>query len=145
MLLYATATTPPAMWNLGTDPPTAVDWVAYAMISVLVGGGTYAAYRANGGHTGADFASRYFALGWVLSIRLAIMLFVPIMLLVFGVGLAVVGPSPDDTPVSCAFAWAGAGTGIVFQAVFFWRLTYHMRQVAGAAGDDLRVERRFPA
>src|SRR5688500_367525 len=49
LLSYTVLTGMPGLWNSEPTPPSIPDWVAYAATILLVGGGTYLSYRANGG------------------------------------------------------------------------------------------------
>lgn len=134
MLVYTISTAAPNVWSPKSEPVTSVvDWVVYAIMVLLVGGGTYAAYRANGGYAGSDFASRYFALGWVLFIRLVVLLFLPATVLLFAVGGALGPTQMEGEPADTHFDWAGTAAGVVFEAVYYWRLVRHFGAVAGVS------------
>ena len=130
VLLYTASTAVPGLWNAEPEPATLVDWLTYGLTVFLVGGGTYMAYRANGGQAGSDFASRYFALGWVLLIRLMVLMLVPAFILVFGVGAGLGFIFTESERSDTFFSWTGAAIGIAFEAVFYWRLVHHLEQVA---------------
>jgi len=132
LLLYTITTAAPGWWNAKSEPVLIVDWLTYGATIILVGTGTYAAYRANGGRGGSDFPSRYFALGWVLFIRLAAMLFLPAMALLFAAGATLGAFHGEDQALDSAWGWAGAGVGILFEAVYYLRLVRHLGQVASA-------------
>lgn len=127
LLWYTITTTAPGAWNSSSGATTTLDWLTYALMIVVVGGGTYAAYRANGGQRGFDFASRYFALGWVLFLRLGLLLFVPAMALVLGIGAALGAFQAETERTDDAFGWAGAVVGLAFESVYYWRLTHTSR------------------
>ena len=116
---------PSGLWS-STSPPTIVDWLTYAMMVVLVGAGTYAAYSANGGRSGSDFASRYFALGWVLFIRLVVLAVLPTVVLVFAASAIQQGTATPGKPAEWGFAFVG----ILFEIGYYWRMVFHLRQVA---------------
>ena len=132
VLLYTITTAAPGLWNAKSEPVLIVDWLTYGATIILVGTGTYAAYRANGGRGGSDFPSRYFALGWVLFIRLAALLFLPAMALLFAAGAALGAFQGEDRAVDSALGWAGAGISILFEGVYYVRLVQHLRQIASA-------------
>ena len=132
LLLYVVTTALPLQWS--TRPTTRLDWLAYAGLIAVAGGGIYAAYRANGGSAGADFAARYFALGWVLFLRLALLFFVPAIMLVVAGGAAF-GDFDEAKPESTddALGWTAALVWLVFESVYYWRLAHHLKQVAHSA------------
>jgi hypothetical protein len=130
LLPYTIFTDLPGLWNAEAEPVTPLDWAAYAAIILLVGVGTYAAYRANGGQTGSDFPSRYFALGWVLGVRLGVLLLVPALLLAFLALAAIAFIEPDGELSDSAIGWIATAVGVGFVAVYYWRLVRHFGQVA---------------
>jgi hypothetical protein len=103
----------PAAWNWGTT-------LVYIAIVLA---GTVAAYRANGGASGRQFLARYFALGWVLGIRLTAFLLIPLML-IYGVVALTSGEQ------STAAALVLLGCTSLWSVVFYARLAVHMREVA---------------
>ena len=132
LLVYTITTATPGLWNAKSEPVLIVDWVSYAATIILVGAGTYAAYRANGGRGGSDFPSRYFALGWVLFIRLAALLLLPALALLFAAAAALGAFQAEDPALDSALGWVGAGISILFEGVYYLRLVQHLRQVASA-------------
>lgn len=140
LLLYVITTAAPGL-HPRSEAATTLDWLTYGLTIAIVGGGTYAAYRANGGQAGSDFASRYFALGWVLFLRLAVLFFAPATALVFGAGAAFGAFESESERFDSAFEWAGAAVGLTFEAVYYWRLVHHLRQLAGA-GSGLQAWQR---
>lgn len=125
----------PGLWNAATSPTTPWAWATYVVTLVLFVGGTYAAYRANGGAQGLDFVARYLALGWVLMIRLFVLVFLPLLLLAM-VALVVVAVTQADaaTPTvaseDLAADWLVELMIMVFVAIFYWRFIHHFREVA---------------
>ena len=119
-LLYTAALMP--LGYDGDGPVRFVDWVLYgiSMVGVIVG--VPYVYRANGGHSGRDFAVRYLSLGWVTSVRFIVVLMG--CLLFAGGALAFLGPW-DET-------WDRLlGLGMTLWVVlFYWRFGVHMRDVA---------------
>jgi hypothetical protein len=140
MLLYI-VTGAPGLWNAGPEPTTGWHWAAYVATVLLVGGGSYAAYRANGGRTGVDFAARYFALGWVLGIRLSVLMFLPVMLLFLAWVLAPTFIWPEWQVSDVASIRAAVVSVVAFEAAFYWRLVHHLGQVAasGSSGADTQL------
>jgi predicted permease len=100
------------------------------MTIASVGGGTYAAYRANGGPNGLDFASRYFALSWVVFVRLVVFVFLPAMAFVFVLGALFAAFHVAQAHMDRYFSWVGAVVGVIFLTSYYCRLVHHLRQVA---------------
>jgi hypothetical protein len=130
LLLYTSTSAMPISWNTEPVAVSTTDWVSYALMIVFVGGGTYAAYRANGGQAGFDFTSRYFALSWVLFIRLLVLVFVPAFFLLFGVMVATAFLWPEGDSSDMVLDWSIAVVIVAFEAVYYWRLVHHLKQVA---------------
>jgi len=133
LLLYTLAVVAAGPVNAG-HPVTGLDWLISGLTIALVAGGTYAAYRANGGPVGLDFASRCFALGWVLFVRLAILLFLPAMVLVFVAGGVFGAFQMEEGQMDRAFNWAGAAVGVTFEVIYYSRLVRHLRELATRLG-----------
>ena len=138
----------PALWNTDPLPATVWSWVAYVLTLTLFAAGTHAAYRANGGNDGLDFAARYLALGWVLTLRLLVLVFLPLLLVAF-IAVMVWVISQADVAAADTLSddwgpeWIGEAVTIVFLAIFYWRLARHFRDVARPA--SLPVEHTAPA
>jgi hypothetical protein len=129
MLLYAIAVAAAGAMNAG-QTSTGLDWLISGLTIVSVGAGTYAAYRANGGAHGLDFASRYFALGWVLFVRLLVLLFLPAMVFVFALGGVFAVFELAEAEMERYLGWMGAVVGVVYMITYYGRLAHHLRQVA---------------
>ena len=125
----------PGLWNAETSPVTPWAWATYVVTLALFAGGTYAAYRANGGAEGLDFVARYLALGWVLGIRLFVLVFLPLLLLLL-VAFVVVAIAQADAATTTAASeeltpdWVIEVMVMVWVAIFYWRLMSHFRDVA---------------
>ena len=138
----------PALWNTDPLPVTVWSWVAYVLTLTLFAAGTYAAYRANGGNDGLDFAARYLALGWVLTIRLLVLVFVPLLLVAF-IAVMVWLIAQSDVAAADTLSddwgpeWIGEAVTVVFLAIFYWRLARHFRDIARPA--SLPGEHASPA
>jgi hypothetical protein len=125
----------PGLWNAETSPTTPWAWATYVVTLALFAAGTYTAYRVNGGPQGVDFAARYLALGWVLSIRLFVLVFVPLLLLalvVFVVMALAQGDAASTTGASEDLApdWLIELVIMAWLAFFYWRLVRHFQDVA---------------
>jgi hypothetical protein len=109
------------------------DWVSQLSYVVATVIGTLLAYRANGGANGNDFAARYLAVGWVVTVRLMVLFLLPLFVLVFtGQFLATflaVSRGGDASVNDTATAWGIAAIAIVFEIVYYWRLMHHLSVV----------------
>ena len=101
------------------------------VISVFVTAfGLWAAYRANGGPNGTDLAGRFLAVGWVIGLRLAVLL-LAFMVVVFGIIMVQAFREHELSGRSIELtAWV---TAVLTEIVFYWRLTHHLALVRGAA------------
>jgi hypothetical protein len=101
--------------------------VASAVLSTVVFvGGTLIAYRSNGEASGEDFLIRYICLNWVVGLRVVLLLVVPVVAVEVRAEEALFGEIPDHTtPI-------GALTGPALEAVLFWRLAVHLRNLSTA-------------
>jgi uncharacterized membrane-anchored protein YitT (DUF2179 family) len=128
----------PGLWNAEPTPVTLWAWVTYTVTLALFAGGTYAAYRVNGGAEGLDFVARYLALSWVLGIRLFVLVLVPLLVLVM-VAFVVVALAQTDAATTTAASedlasdWVIEVVIIGFVAIFYWRLVSHFRDVTTPA------------
>jgi hypothetical protein len=100
--------------------------VASALIVVL---GLRAAYKANGGAEGPDFAGRLLALGWVLGVRLIVLWLV---LFTFLMVLVIVGAAANREPSDFIIAASAVTFVLLASVVFFWRLAHHLKDLTGA-------------
>lgn len=91
--------------------------------AVLVG--TYLTYRSNGGAYGHRFAERFFAITWVIGIRLMV-LTGPILLVLY-IGIEVVAPAP---PGAIEARWYDVLILTVYVGLFYWRVCKHLADVA---------------
>jgi hypothetical protein len=99
----------------------AVCWVA-----VLVG--TYFTYRSNGGANGHRFAERFFAITWVVGIRLMV-LAMPILLAVY-IGIELVAPVPREVIEA---RWYDVLLVTAYIVLFYWRVCKHLTDVAASS------------
>ena len=105
------------------DNPNELDrFSAALMIPISILGILYA-YSCNGGDKGENFLVKYFAIGWVVTIRLFI-IFLPLMIL-----LKILAGSSN------AYISEGTSLGDVLihvslTALLFWRTGVHIRQIA---------------
>jgi hypothetical protein len=91
--------------------------LAYVLSQLAVSAiGVWCCYIANGGRTGRRFAERFLALGWVVGVRLFLVVAPAfVLILVLEIELA--------TP------WLEA-TMLVLSIVYFWRIRTHLIWVA---------------
>jgi hypothetical protein len=120
----------PGAWNSNTDPATTRDWLVYLAGVLTVAIGTYAAYQANGGSAGRDFAARFVALGFVVGLRVLVLLVIPAMVLFAALGSTAETRWPRIQENE-AFAWFKSLLLLVLSYVIFAaRLVSHFREVA---------------
>jgi hypothetical protein len=79
-------------------------------------------YRQNGGPGGQHFLQRYFAVGWVVSLRWLVV-FIGASVAFYGT-LAAVGADTDNTH------WYDFLFFAVAEAVIYWRIGHHVRDLA---------------
>jgi len=92
---------------------------------VVAAYGTRACYIANGGPTGHDFLNRFIPLGWVVGVRFALLLAIPVTLLPF-----VISKVSSTAIADGALEIAVLGA----EAVYFRRLSLQISLVRDAAG-----------
>lgn len=82
-------------------------------------------YRQNGGADGQHFLQRYFAIGWVVTVRwLAVLILVGVAF--FGT-LAALGADTETTH------WYDFVFAALVEAVVYWRIGHHVRDLAQRA------------
>lgn len=123
-------------WRTAT-PPLAVDNVASVASLAIMVFGTLLVYAANGGDAGIDFLGRFVSLGWVLGLRNVAGLAASLILV--GVALEVREPGSLDVPGTIQYT--SAILGVLFSALFFWRLAVHIRDVAFAGVEEAAPSR----
>jgi hypothetical protein len=92
---------------------------------VVAAYGTRTCYIANGGSTGHDFLNRFIPLGWVVGVRFALQLAIPLGLLSF-----VISKLSSTAIADGALEIALLGAGVVY----FRRLSLQISLVRDAAG-----------
>lgn len=93
---------------------------AALMIPISILGILYT-YACNGGEAGDNFLAKYFAIGWVVTIRF-VAAFIPVM---FVLGI-IVGLSGTEIPENTAL-W-DVFLEVTITAVLFWRIGVHIKQ-----------------
>jgi hypothetical protein len=84
--------------------------------------GTIYIYRQNGGVDGQYFLQRYFAISWVVTLRL--LLIGTITIIIFSILLALANVSSEET------TWYEFFFLSVFEVIFYQRIGHHVRDVA---------------
>jgi hypothetical protein len=133
VLGYATAllivSTLPNFLPTGETSLTRTDVALIVVLILITVCGLWAAYRANGGAEGRDFAGRLLAIGWVLGLRLMVLWMVSLPLLfIIALATGAVKDKASDSAIRGS-AWTFM---LITSLVFYWRLTHHLRDVRGA-------------
>lgn len=84
--------------------------------------GTIYIYHQNGGPDGQHFLQRYFAIGWVVTIRWLVILVLAAV--AFFIALTMLGIEAAET------TWYEFLFLAVVEAVVYWRIGYHVRDLA---------------
>ncbi|RXJ68806.1 hypothetical protein CS022_24015 [Veronia nyctiphanis] len=92
------------------------------LIPVSIIGLLYA-YSSNGGDSGTDFLAKYFAIGWVVTVRLLVV-FIPLAVVT---NIVMVGSGFD---ISEGTTMWNVLITIVIEAFYFWRIAVHIGQTA---------------
>ncbi len=87
--------------------------------------GTIYIYRQNGGAEGQHFLQRYFAVGWVITIRLLVVFF--LVAVAFYGTLDAIGAETESSH------WYDFLFVAVLEAVYYWRIGHHVRDLARRA------------
>jgi hypothetical protein len=94
---------------------------AFCSVAIAVFGTIYL-YHQNGGAGGQHFLQRYFAIGWVVTIR-----WLPILIIAavvfFTLMMLFVSEAEETTWYEFLFL-------AVFEAIVYWRIGYHVRDLA---------------
>jgi hypothetical protein len=109
-LFMEIATEPESIWDLADD--------IVAIGSVVIG--TVYCFFKNGAGQGSNFLQRYFSIGWVVHVRLAVMFFIPFIIVLFVI------PNGDFLIDS----WRGPLFNLFFYFLIYWRIGHHIGQVA---------------
>lgn len=121
----------PALGALSVPLHLAVLVAANSLVSAaIVLWGAHASYRANGGEAGSDFVARFVAMGFVLGIRLLVLVGIP--LVVAGSALSLLPIlllAPGESYAMEPLPGSAAVGTLVFQAIYFWRLAHHFRRL----------------
>lgn len=103
---------------------TDIDLIAGLLGLVIAVLGTYYLYYwCNNGPSGENFLQRYFALGWVIGVRLLVMVMLPAFLILFFILAA-----RED--YSGAMTWGDVAFIAFLSILYFWRVGKHMKDVA---------------
>ena len=113
-------------YNFLSEETTNIDYIQSALNIALTVFGTYFCYVANGENNGADFAERFFSIGFVISIRFIVLLVPIIIVMVF-----LSWDSEDIDNMSTK--WYEVALWAAWAALLYWRVIYHINQVAKQA------------
>lgn len=99
------------------------DFYSGIIMAVITMVGTYYLYKCNKGASGNNFLQKYFALGWVVSIRWIVLIMLPIMT-IFYIGIAIYSGVPEQTTLADVIL-----SNTVYMS-FFWLLGKHIKEVS---------------
>ncbi|MEM7626501.1 MAG: hypothetical protein AAF333_12975 [Planctomycetota bacterium] len=99
--------------------PAVVSVVISTAITVL---GAIYVYRRNGGPNGQEFLSRYFAIGWVVALRVIVVCVGPLAL--FYIMLGAAGHDSDTTQ------WYEVPIYALLEVAIWWRVGHHTSELA---------------
>ena len=106
-------------------PPTTYnvwDGLGAVWSTLLAVVGTIYIYRQNGGADGQHFLQRYFAIGQVVAMRWLAFVMLPVVALY--IAMEELGSDTESTH------WYDFLFGAVIEAAFYWRVGYHVRDLA---------------
>lgn len=100
-------------------------WDVYLslVISAITILGTVKMYVINGGSKGKDFLPRLISLGWVVSIRWAVLVLLPLSILFSVLVVELLGVPEELGVIDISFI------GLLY-IVFYWMLGKHLKEVA---------------
>jgi hypothetical protein len=87
--------------------------------------GTIYIYRLNGGASGQHFMQRYFAIGWVVSLRCLV--FILLISIIYFLTLDVLGTSSETTTWHDFLLYASS------ESFIYWRIGHHVGNIASRA------------
>lgn len=120
LVVYVTCTT---IFSFVPAPFSNVwDTLSATFSAFLAVVGTIYIYRQNGGANGQYFLQRYFAISWVVTLRL--LLIGTITIIIFSILLALANVSLEET------TWYEFLFVSVFEVIFYQRIGHHVRDVA---------------
>ncbi len=109
-LFMEIATEPESIWDLADD--------IVAIGSVVIG--TVYCFFKNGAGEGSYFLQRYFSIGWVVHLRLAVMFFIPFFTILFLIPMELFDYDSWYVPL----------INLSFYVLIYWRIGHHIGQVA---------------
>ena len=120
LVVYVTCTT---VLSFVPDPFSNIwDTLSATFSAFLEVVGTIYIYRQNGGADGQYFLQRYFAIGWVVTLRWLVIFIITII--IFSILLALANVSSEET------TWYEFLFVSVFEVIIYQRIGHHVRDVA---------------
>ena len=114
-----------AALGLPTSAQNQWDTLNTILGTVVAALGTVYIYRRNGGRSGQHLLQRYFAIGWVVTIRWLVMLVPALVLLV--IGERMLGYRSGET------TWIQLVFYVLLGAALYWRIGHHVGDLANRA------------
>lgn len=101
-------------------------WDALSALSstILTLVGTFYIYRQNGGANGQYFLQRYFAIGWVVTLRWLLIFIITTVILLILLELASINTFSEET------TWYDFLYGTACEVIIYQRIGHHVRDVA---------------
>lgn len=113
------------------DPLDSPEQIAYFIVGVIgTVAGTIYCYSRNGGASGEHFLQRYFAVGWVVGLRVLALL-VPVSIVIYSL-LDMAGLSKENGMHWAEVLYLGA-----IEIFLWWRVGIDIRHVANASSRNV--------
>ena len=78
---------------------SSLDTIAGTLSYVLIILGLWIFYQCNGGSNGHNFVQRYFSIGWVVAIRIAVLVMLPVYVVIFVIQYVLLGINSEQTTI----------------------------------------------
>ncbi|MCP4580556.1 MAG: hypothetical protein GY839_02980 [candidate division Zixibacteria bacterium] len=109
------------------DPPIYENlWQVVSYIVWGLGGviGALYLYTKNNGKNGKHFLQRYFSIGWVINVRLTVLIYLPVIIIEYLIKSVIFGDLAEF------YTWHTIILGLGFYIFLYWRIGYHISEVA---------------
>jgi uncharacterized protein (UPF0261 family) len=110
-------------------PMTSMDTAIQTALNVLILAGVVAAYFANGGAAGRDFAGRLLAISWVVGLRTALAGTLIVLVVILAAVASRAGKQEAAPNLRPLIGIVMFGCALVFS----WRLSHHLKSLSSTA------------